>query len=301
MSDDGLERPRYASELAGPQEKATPDTTSASTPPMEPPSNLRLEIPSQSDTPSLMESAIRKALINCKEIINLTVIADQLGVQRSALWEFIRVRPDLLALIDASRLAMVDLADRQLRDSIYAEKGWAVGFMLGTKGKDSFGGSDEPRPSLRTPKPKRQLAKSEPAPSENVEIPELEQRARTLWSQARKLAPTAKKLGVTSTELFYYLAVRPKLLPDVIDRREELADQAESKLYRAITNVRPWGVTFTLETLGKSRGYTRGPRLQWPRSSNNMSQAKAPPEPFDPKTFCSNLVGATARGLGPPD
>ena len=81
----------------------------------------------------------------------------------------------------------------------------------------------------------------------------VEQRLREFHGN---LAAVARSCGTTRRAVQDFCQARPKLLAVLCDCREGILDHAESSLYRAIMEGKPWAVTFALKTRGKVRGYS---------------------------------------------
>lgn len=69
------------------------------------------------------------------------------------------------------------------------------------------------------------------------------------------VAAAAKKLGCTRQALYRRIQNSVKLQELIEQAREEVLDEAEDQLQRAVRRGEHWAVTFLLKTLGRSRGY----------------------------------------------
>lgn len=69
------------------------------------------------------------------------------------------------------------------------------------------------------------------------------------------VAAVARAFGVTRQSVSEYINRRPALAALLADAREEMVDNAESALGRAVVSGEAWAVCFTLKTQGKGRGY----------------------------------------------
>ena len=93
----------------------------------------------------LTEASVREAIVAVTDYVHLGNLAVQLHVSRTTLWEFIRVRPELAALIRNNRGQMLDLAHERLRIAVDKKKPWAIQFALETIGQQR-GYSTDPEP-----------------------------------------------------------------------------------------------------------------------------------------------------------
>lgn len=69
------------------------------------------------------------------------------------------------------------------------------------------------------------------------------------------LAAVARHLNVDRHTVKAFIDQRPTLQQALLNTREGFLDEAESSLYQAVKQRKPWAVCFVLKTLGKSRGY----------------------------------------------
>ena len=67
----------------------------------------------------------------------------------------------------------------------------------------------------------------------------------------------ARKLGCSPKTVYNYAKRYPIVQEAVDDERGHFVDTAELGLKRAVLNGAAWAIRFTLETLGKDRGYTK--------------------------------------------
>lgn len=65
----------------------------------------------------------------------------------------------------------------------------------------------------------------------------------------------AKLLDCRPTSLGAYIKTRPELRDLMLDQREEMLDQAEAALAKAVHGEKAWAIQFALSRLGKHRGY----------------------------------------------
>lgn len=86
----------------------------------------------------------------------------------------------------------------------------------------------------------------------------------------------AKMLGCTP-QTIYTRANNVKAVRDAIDNaRGEFVDAAERKLMTAVSNGEPWAVSFTLKTLGKTRGYVERQEIRtWRDEVIELLKARA--------------------------
>jgi hypothetical protein len=68
-------------------------------------------------------------------------------------------------------------------------------------------------------------------------------------------AAVARAVGVGRTAVCNFVRRRPQLQEVAKECREEMKDNAESALYRAVINGEAWAVCFYLKTQAKDRGY----------------------------------------------
>ncbi len=69
------------------------------------------------------------------------------------------------------------------------------------------------------------------------------------------VALAAKRLGI-ARQTIHARAQRSSAIREAIGAaREEMLDEAETQLRRAVGEGQPWAVCFALKTIGKSRGY----------------------------------------------
>ena len=224
----------------------------------------------------LSEPVVRAALESCLEVVNLTVMAQGLGVPRRVLSDFINARPQLQALVDASRLALARRANALLGCAVGEQQPWAIIFALESKGGHQYGrDDDEPADTSNIPKMKRPRRKAKPAAAphdpaaenssaaaaaEPDHVKRLDQNgnvAQTLRAHAGEFRFAARKLGVTPQQLMDYVLLRPELQAELDDRREELLDHAETILSHQVDALRPWAIRFVLLTLGQALGWAR--------------------------------------------
>jgi hypothetical protein len=66
----------------------------------------------------------------------------------------------------------------------------------------------------------------------------------------------ARKVGCHADTIYHRARSSPAIREALEEERSKLADMAESKLYAAALQGRPWAVMFVLRTLGKDRGYS---------------------------------------------
>jgi hypothetical protein len=69
------------------------------------------------------------------------------------------------------------------------------------------------------------------------------------------LAAVARAFGVARQSVASYVDRRPALQVALREAREEMKDNAESSLYRAVIEGEAWAVCFYLKTQAKDRGY----------------------------------------------
>ena len=69
------------------------------------------------------------------------------------------------------------------------------------------------------------------------------------------LSLVARKLGVSRTTVYNFLENKPTLKVVLIDAREKMIDNVESKLYSKALDGDTTAMIFFLKTQGKSRGY----------------------------------------------
>lgn len=65
----------------------------------------------------------------------------------------------------------------------------------------------------------------------------------------------AKRLGCDHDTVLNYCKRHPSVQAAKDAERGEMVDAAELKLWQSIQNGEAWGITLTLKTLGKDRGY----------------------------------------------
>jgi hypothetical protein len=75
------------------------------------------------------------------------------------------------------------------------------------------------------------------------------------------VSEAARALGCDRQTLYNYLKKYPELLAAQVLARESLVDLAEGKLGEAVEAGEMRAIIFTLETLGKKRGYARRTEL----------------------------------------
>lgn len=69
------------------------------------------------------------------------------------------------------------------------------------------------------------------------------------------VALAAKRLGI-ARQTIHARAQRSQAIREAIAAaREEMLDEAETQLRRAVGEGQPWAVCFALKTIGKARGY----------------------------------------------
>ena len=70
------------------------------------------------------------------------------------------------------------------------------------------------------------------------------------------LAVMCRILGVYRTDLILRIEKEPKVKRMIAEQREDIIDMAECRLFEATSEGREWAVKFTLQTLGRKRGYS---------------------------------------------
>ena len=70
------------------------------------------------------------------------------------------------------------------------------------------------------------------------------------------LTLTAQLLGCTREGIRLRVNKYPELKAVMNESRESVIDVAEGALQRAVLNGESWAISFTLKTIGKSRGYS---------------------------------------------
>ena len=265
------------------------------------------QVAEKSTIRELTESVVYAALIAWEEVINLTVIAARFGVKRNVLWNFIRGWPKLLETFDSGRQYLVDLAEHVLNQAVSQCKAWAVKFMFETKLRDKYSAPPTPaaRPMREKPpsKPPQVTDPARPATeSPAAKRPprsEDEKNLKKLWSEAWKMRFAAQKLGVSPAQLLSYIILKPELQAAIGDQREELVDDAETRLSWEVFNQKSWGTCLVLETLGRELGYVKDPPFRWkcvPRDKGRPSEESGHQfNPSDLAVLLGDQCEASAR------
>ncbi len=81
--------------------------------------------------------------------------------------------------------------------------------------------------------------------------------AEALVRYAGNMAAVARSYGVKRSSVREYVLNRPELQLILEDTLQTRLDNAESLLDRALLAGQEWAIKFTLETLGKDRGYSK--------------------------------------------
>jgi predicted transcriptional regulator len=66
---------------------------------------------------------------------NMAAVGRHFGVTRAAVHNYVRKRPNLLAVLDEAREAMKDHAESALHTAIFKGEAWAICFYLKTQAK----------------------------------------------------------------------------------------------------------------------------------------------------------------------
>ena len=254
---------------------------------------------------ALSEPIVRAALEACPDVVNLTVMAQCLGVPRRKLADFINARPELRAFVEASRQALARRANVLLASAVGEQQPWAIVFALESKGGHLYGRDDEPAETRSDSKTKRPSARPKPAaphddPAERDEVKRLDRNgnvAETLRAHAGQFRFAARKLGVTPRQLMDYVLLRPELQAELDDQREELLDHAETILSNQVDALRPWAIRFVLLTLGKSLGYLKPVRPRRHRARPTIAAGAAKPAAAGTASGAAQAEPALTRNI----
>lgn len=88
----------------------------------------------------------------------------------------------------------------------------------------------------------------------------------------------ARKLKCSRQTVDNYLTKYPELQTELVHSREALIDLAESKLVKLVKKDNLTAILFTLETIGKNRGWTKRTEVTGADGENIL---KLPPELMD--------------------
>lgn len=83
----------------------------------------------------------------------------------------------------------------------------------------------------------------------------VQQIQKALEATGGLIAAAARRLGCSRQALYSRIQRNRRLQEFVEQLREEILDEAEAQLRRAVKRGETWAVTFLLRTLGRSRGY----------------------------------------------
>lgn len=87
----------------------------------------------------------------------------------------------------------------------------------------------------------------------------LPQCRQAIMKYSGRISHAAQSLGMTYGGLFARIKNEEKLQTALSEARETLVDTAESELKKAVKRGEWQAVQYTLDTLGKQRGFTRNP------------------------------------------
>lgn len=88
----------------------------------------------------------------------------------------------------------------------------------------------------------------------------------------------ARKLSCSRQTVDNYLGKYPELQAELVRSRDAFVDLAESRLVKAVKKDNLTAILFTLETLGKNRGWTKRTEITGADGENVL---KLPPEMMD--------------------
>lgn len=75
-------------------------------------------------------------------------------------------------------------------------------------------------------------------------------------------AEVARTLKISRQAVNKRVRKSARLQQAIRDAEEQLLDEAESQLRKAVRSGRAWAIRFLLQTKGKKRGYTQGSEIQ---------------------------------------
>lgn len=83
----------------------------------------------------------------------------------------------------------------------------------------------------------------------------LDQVRTALISNRLNMAQCARSLGVSRAALYKWLRKYPELVEYRNELREEIIDECEAQLFKAVRRGARWAIVFVLTRLGRHRGW----------------------------------------------
>lgn len=82
-----------------------------------------------------------------------------------------------------------------------------------------------------------------------------------LISSGGMVTMAARRLGIARQTIHARAQRSPQIKEAIAAAREEMLDEAETQLRRAVGQGEPWAVCFALKTIGRQRGYVERTEL----------------------------------------
>jgi hypothetical protein len=149
-------------------------------------------------------------------------------------------------------------------------------------------------PSLRIPSSKDGRKRRRRIPSAQI--------AQALAAAGGNLRDAAALLGCSRSQVHRRVVAEPALKAARTEATEELLDLAESSLMRKVKRGSLRAAMFVLETLGKSRGYTRRQEVDRPaeRGALHVYVPQKDPLPAEDEPLATMPIEAPESASTPP-
>jgi hypothetical protein len=106
----------------------------------------------------------------------------------------------------------------------------------------------------------------------------------------------AKRLGTSTASIGNYIKTKPALRDFQLDVQEELLDEAERGLRKAVYAEKSWAIQFVLARLGRSRGYGQKLEVQASVDSDSRVVVYLPDDGREAKATDGDSTATGATG-----